>query len=126
MIDKIWQHKNMKESFIGALKGLAIVIKTERNAKTIFVIGIVTIVAGLCFNLSNAELSLLILVIVAVFVCEVFNTLVENILDIIHPDPSPKIKILKDIASSAVLLACIGAAGIGMIIFLPKIIGVGT
>jgi len=121
MINKIWQHKNMKESFLGALRGLEAVIKKERNAKVIFLIGIIVIIAGVYFNLSADEFAILIIVTSGVFVCEVFNTLVENILDIINPRYDNKIKILKDISSSAVLLSSIGAVAIGILIFLPKI-----
>ncbi len=111
----------MKESFLGALRGLEAVIKKERNAKVIFLIGIIVIIAGVYFNLSADEFAILIIVTSGVFVCEVFNTLVENILDIINPRYDNKIKILKDISSSAVLLSSIGAVAIGILIFLPKI-----
>ena len=124
MINKIWQHKNMKESFLGALRGLEAVIKKERNAKIIFLIGIIVIIAGIYFNLSADEFAILIIVTVGVFICEVFNTLVENILDIINPRYDEKVKILKDISSSAVLLSSIGAIAIGILIFLPKILNI--
>lgn len=122
MIGKIWRHKNLKGSFIGALNGLFIVLKTEKNAKIIFIIGIISIILGFLLKLSLNEFIILIIVTIFVFTCEVFNTLVENILDIINPDDDPRIKILKDISSAAVLLASLGAALIGLIIFVPKII----
>ena len=122
MINKVWQHKNMKESFLGSLHGLRIALQTERNAKAIFFIGILVIVAGFLFKISLYEFIIIVLVTVAVFACEIFNTLVENILDMIQPDTDPKIKVLKDISSAAVLIASAGATIIGIIIFLPKII----
>jgi diacylglycerol kinase len=118
----VWKHKNIKESFLGALKGLKTVLKIERNARIIFFIGLIVIVLGFLFKLSLIEFAILIIVIIGVFVCEVFNTLVENILDIIQPQNDPQIKILKDISSAAVLLSSLGAGIIGLIIFLPKII----
>ena len=122
MINKIWQHKNIKESFLGALEGLSVVLKTERNARIIFAIGIIAIIIGLILKVSPFEFMIVILVIVGVFICEVFNTLVENILDMVQPQTDPKIKILKDISSAAVLISSIGAVIIGFIIFLPKIL----
>ncbi|MCM8774429.1 MAG: diacylglycerol kinase family protein [Candidatus Omnitrophica bacterium] len=121
MINKIWQHKNIKESFVGSLKGLMVVIKTERNAKIIFAIGAIVILFGLILKVSIQEFIVIIIVTIGVFICEVFNTLVENILDIIQPQNDPKVKILKDIASGAVLISSVGAAIIGIIIFVPKI-----
>ena len=122
MINKIWQHKNIKESFLGAVKGLGVVLKTERNARTIFIIGILVIISGFIFAVSFYKLTILIIVIMIVFICEVFNTMCENILDLIKPQTDPKIKILKDISSGAVLLSSLGAVIIGVLIFLPKII----
>ena len=114
----------MKESFLAALHGIEVVIEEERNARIIFLIGLIVIIAGIYFNLSSGEFAILIIVTVGVFVCEVFNTLVENILDIVNPEYDKKIKILKDISSSAVLLSSIGAVAIGILIFLPKIFNI--
>ena len=121
MINKIWQHKNIKESFLCAVKGLKIVLRLERNAKIILIAGITVSIAGLFLNLTANEFSILIIVMVGVFICEIFNTLIEKTLDTIQPQYDPKIKTLKDISSSAVLLSVLGAITIGIIIFLPKI-----
>jgi len=121
MINKLWKHKNIIESFQGAFKGAFIVLRTERNAKNILLAGVAAIVAGLFLELSPNEFIILIIVIIGVFTCEIFNTLVEHILDIVKPQDDPHIKVLKDIASAAVLFACLGAAVIGAIIFLPKL-----
>ena len=121
MINKIWQNKNMKESFLGSLHGLRIALATERNAKLIFFFGIIVISLGIILKVSLFEFMIIVLVTSSVLICEVFNTLVENILDMIQPETDPKIKILKDISSAAVLLSSLAAAVIGCIIFLPKI-----
>ncbi len=122
MANKIWKHRNIRESLLGALKGLKVVLATERNARLIFLIGLIVIVFGIIFKLSPDELVILIIVTVGVFVCEVFNTLVEYILNMIQPQNDPKIKLLKDISSAAVLLSSLGAIIIGLILFFPKII----
>lgn len=121
MIKKQWQNKNMKESFLSAVDGIKIAIKTEKNAKRIFIIGVLMLLLSLICNISSVEFMLVILVIVGVFLCEIFNTLVENILDMIQPETDPKIRVLKHISSAAVLIASAGAALVGAIIFLPKI-----
>jgi len=119
---KLWRHKNIKESFLGSLRGLISVIRIERNARIIFCIGLLTLTLALFLGLSYYELAIVIMVIISVFTCEVFNTLVEYICDMIKPQDDPHIKALKDIASGAVLIACISAVIIGTIIFTPKII----
>ena len=53
---------------------------------------------------------------------EMINTAIERICNIVHKEPHPGIKIIKDLAAGAVLLAAFVAAICGTIIFLPKII----
>ena len=53
---------------------------------------------------------------------ELFNTAIETIVDMISPEKNDKAKLAKDISAAAVLAVSIGAAVIGIIIFLPKII----
>ncbi|UCC94488.1 MAG: diacylglycerol kinase family protein [Candidatus Omnitrophota bacterium] len=122
MIQNPWRHKNLKESFLGALKGLAVVLKSERNARIIFLVGLIVLITAIFLQFPFNELVILIIVVISVFVCEVFNTLVENICNMIKPENDPHVKILKDIASAAVFIACIGALAIGMILFLPKLL----
>jgi len=122
MKKKIWRHKNIKESFLGSLRGLISVIKVEKNARIIFCLGIITLFFSLILGLSYYELIIVIIIIISVFICEVFNTLVEYICDMIKPENDPHIKALKDISSGAVLIVCLGAITIGAIIFGPKII----
>jgi diacylglycerol kinase len=52
---------------------------------------------------------------------ELFNTAIEVLVDLVSPDIHPKAKIVKDVASAAVLVAAIFAAIVGLIIFIPKL-----
>ena len=122
MIRKTWRHKSLKDSILGALDGVRIVLKSEKNARIIFTIGVITLILATLLKVDGADLAILIVVVIAVFVCETFNTLVEVILDMIKPHHDPHVKILKDVASGAVLIACLGAIAVGTIIFLPKIL----
>lgn len=121
MTKRPWKHKNLKESIFGAAGGLGQVIKTEKNARIIFCIGVATILLALLLRCSAIELSIIILVVSSVFICEGFNTLLENTFDIIKPTHDGHIKNVKDISSGIVLLACISSATVSMIILLPKI-----
>ena len=121
MIKKSWKHRNLGESIIGALRGLKIVFHAERNARAIIIVGSLVLIAASLLGASLRDHAILVIVIISVFACETFNTLVEVILDMIQPQDDPHVKILKDIASGVVLLASIGAVAIGFIIFLPKV-----
>jgi len=118
---KPWKHKNLNESFKSAARGIIIALKTEKNAKILSCLGLLTIIAALLLGCSTIEIAIIILLVTGIFVCEGFNSLVENTLDILRPNHDPHIKNLKDIASGVVLIASISAAMATAIILLPKL-----
>ncbi len=122
MVGKSWKHRNIRESVIGAFRGLKIVLVTERNARVIIILGCLALIVASFLGANLREYAIVVIVIIAIFACETFNTLVEVILDMIQPQDDPHVKILKDIASGVVLLASIGGIAIGFILFLPKIL----
>ncbi len=58
----------------------------------------------------------------SVLCLEMLNSALEKLADIVEPAFHPQIKIVKDVAAGAVLLASIMSAIIGTIIFLPEIL----
>lgn len=54
------------------------------------------------------------LAIAAVTAAEVFNTAIEHLADHLHPQQHDRIRIVKDCAAGAVLLASIGAVGVAV------------
>ncbi|MBD3246517.1 MAG: diacylglycerol kinase family protein [Candidatus Omnitrophica bacterium] len=121
---KSWHHHTIRESLLSALRGLLIVVRTERNARIIFLIGFAVYVFAIWLRCSLLEMVILLLVILTVFVSEVFNTVVEYLCDMINPETDPRIKIIKDIASGAVLVVCAGAICVGILLFLPRILAI--
>ena len=121
MFERPWRHRKIKDSVVGAFKGLHLVIRTERNARIIAILGVIAIALGFILQISLVEFVIIIVVITIVFAFETFNTITEILLDIIIPERDPHVKVLKDIASGTVLIASINAVIIGGIIFIPKI-----
>ena len=119
---KTYRHKNLKDSFLSSLSGLIYIINTERNARRILAIGLLALWLAWRLRLSAAECAIIVLCVGLVFICETFNTLVEDIIDLFRKKYDPRIKILKDISSAAVLLASLASLAIGLFIFLPKLI----
>ncbi len=114
--------RKFKESLKNALRGLFYVVKTERNAKIILILGTLTLILARILKVDIYELPIILLTIGLVFIAEVFNTLVEELIDLFRKKEDPHIKILKDMASGAVLLSCLVSLGVALIIFLPKIV----
>lgn len=107
------------KSLLTAFQGLVYVVRIERNARFHLIIAVLTLLLAVILGVSNAELAAIFFAIIVVFVAEVINTAIEKMLDIIEPKHSEDVRIIKDIAAGAVLVAAIGAAAIGLAIFVP-------
>jgi undecaprenol kinase len=110
------------QSFIYAWGGIKTSFKSEANFKIHMVAAIVAIALGILLNLSNTEWCAIIFCIAFVLSMEMMNTAIEKLCDVVHKDTHPVIKMVKDIAAGAVLVAAVSSLIIGAIIFLPKII----
>jgi len=62
--------------------------------------------------------ALVIIVVAMVISAELFNTAIEVLCDFVQPDHSEKIKIIKDVAAGAVLVASIGAVLVALVFLL--------
>lgn len=112
--------KKLINSFKYAIEGFVSSFKTERNMKIhILAMGIV-IALGFYLKLSLIEWCFITFAIVLVIGAELFNTAIETIVDMVSPQKNPKAKLAKDISAAAVLALSIGAAIVGLIIFIPK------
>lgn len=105
------------KSFQYAFKGVWQVFVHEQNMRVHVLATIVVLATGAYFNITTTEWCLVVLCIGAVFAAEAFNTAIENLVDLLHPEQHPKAGIVKDIAAGAVLIAAISAAIVGFIIF---------
>jgi diacylglycerol kinase len=65
-----------------------------------------------------------VLTISAVIAAELFNTALENVVDMITSQFSQTAKVVKDTAAAAVLVVSIAAAIIGILVFLPAVYAV--
>lgn len=112
--------KKRVQSFQYAIKGIMDLLRTETNAQIHLCITCLVLLLGLYFDLSSLEWILLTFAIVLVFSAEAFNTAIEHLTDLVSPDYHPLAGKTKDVAAGAVLIAAIGAAIIGLLIFIPK------
>ena len=121
-MDKIkTKTKRLINSFKYAFEGIATSFKTERNMKIHIVMAILVVIVGLFIKITKIEWILCIFSIAIVIASELFNTAIETIVDMITEEKNEKAKIAKDVSAGAVFINAIGAAIIGIIIFMPKI-----
>ena len=105
-------------SFRYAFSGLAQLFRNEPNARLHALATVIVIVAGFIKHLSPMQWVAIVFAIGLVWITEALNTCIEKLCDFscggqIHP----AIKIIKDIAAAAVLVAAITSLVIGIIIF---------
>lgn len=112
---------NVFGSFKFAMAGLREAIFNEPNFQIHTVAGFTALVAARILGFSRNEWIILLFTIAFVLILELFNTALENIVDLVSPDIRPEAKIAKDVAASAVLISAILSIVIGCLLFLPKL-----
>lgn len=109
------------KSFVYALQGIFHCMMKERNFIVHCLLAIAAIIAGFVFGISQTEWMIVLINIAIVIGFEMMNTSIERLCNLLHPQHHPFVKIIKDVAAGAVLVAAMIAAACGSIIFLPKI-----
>ena len=113
--------KKLINSFKYAIQGIFSSFKNERNMKIHIFIMFLIIISGIILKINKYEWIICILCFAIVISGELFNTAIETVVDMVMPYKNDKAKIAKDISAGAVLALAIGAAIVGVIIFVPKI-----
>lgn len=116
--------KKIKNSFKYAIEGIWTSFKTERNMKIHIFIMILVIIAGIILKINKSEWIICIILFAIVIGSELFNTSIETIVDMVMPEKNEKAKMAKDVSAGAVLVVAIGAAIIGLVIFVPRILNI--
>lgn len=109
-------------SFLHAFRGIATMLRTQRNARIHVVVLLLAVGCGFWFGISMVEWCALAVAAGLVFAAEALNTALEFLADAVHPEHHPLVGQAKDVAAGGVLLAAIAAAAVGAIIFFPKIV----
>jgi len=108
-------------SFKYAFNGLKLFFLNDHNGRVHLLAAILAITLSACLKLSIFEWIAILIVIAAVLIAEMINAAIEKLADVVHPEISPKIKIIKDLAAGAVLAAAFLAVAVGALIFIPKL-----
>lgn len=98
-----------------AWAGIRSAFRTERSLRTqmIFAAGVVP--GLLILRPTLIWWGLVGLTVALVLAAELFNTALERLIDHLHPEQHPHIKVVKDCAAGAVLILSIGAVWVGVL-----------
>jgi diacylglycerol kinase (ATP) len=106
------------QSFIArfgfACRGLAGALRSEMSMRVHVAAFVLLFAVLVVFRPEPLWWALAFLASVAVVSAELINTAIEHLADHLHPEIHPSIRIVKDCAAAAVLVAVAGALGVGV------------
>ncbi len=115
--------RKLIKSFRYALRGIWYVLRKEQNLRIELVIAIGVIALMFVFDLTIMERVALFMLIIAVLVLEIFNTIIERVVDMASPRLHPLAETIKNMTAGTVLITATFATVIAIIIFYPHIFG---
>jgi len=107
-----------------ALRGIAAALRTEASLRFQAAVGAAALVVLLALRPPAVWWALVLLASAAVLSAELLNTAIEHLADLLHPQQSPAIRLVKDCAAAGVLIAVLGAVGVGVALLLHVLAGV--
>jgi diacylglycerol kinase (ATP) len=110
-------------SLQAAAHGAWYTVRTQPNAWIELVAVVFVVVAGIWFRLTAVEWAILVLTFTLVLAFEAVNTAIEAVVDLVSPHYHPLAKIAKDAAAGAMIFIVIGAIGVALAIFGPRLWG---
>jgi len=113
--------RSWRDKFVSAFAGLWLAIRTERSFAVHLPMAATVAVFAALLSVSLIETCMLILCVSLVLTAEILNSAIENLARETSREQRPGIAAALDMSSAAVLVASLGAAAIGAIIFLPKL-----
>jgi diacylglycerol kinase (ATP) len=113
--------KGFLNSFRFAFKGIRFGWQ-GRNFRIQCLIALTVVVSGFIFEISRTEWLSMLIIIGLVLSFEIMNTAIEHLVNLISPEFNPLAGKIKDLAAGAVLVLSIIAAGVGLIIFFPRLL----
>ena len=121
-VNKPFKNKNFFEALKNSINGIVLAFISESNIKIDVLATIVVIISAIIIKVTYIEMLILVLTIGLVLFAEMFNSAIENTVDLITEEYNEKAKIIKDISAGAVLITSIAAVIIASIIGINKII----
>ena len=115
--------KKVLKSFKFAYQGLKYAFTYEQNMVVHILVTIVVIILGVLLKISVIEWLFCFIVIGLVIATELINTAIEAVVDLVTEEKKVLAKIAKDTASAAVFVFALVAVFSGLVIFVPKLIG---
>jgi diacylglycerol kinase len=119
------EHEAKREwgaKFCDAYRGIAKARRGDKSFAVHQLAMLAVIVAGVLFDIDRIEWCVLIICMAVVVAAETFNSSIEALAKAVTSEHNENVGKSLDMAAGAVLLAAIGAAIVGLCVFVPRII----
>ncbi len=113
--------RNFWQSLAFAFAGMRHALYSQRNLRIHVTVAAAVVTAGLALRINRSEWAIVVTLIALVIGLELLNTAIEALVDLTSPVLHPLAKVAKDTAAGAILVAAVGSAIVGLIIFLPRL-----
>lgn len=110
---------SLGQSFKHAWDGLMVAFREEQSFRIQLFVGLVAAALALFLPLQRWERSIVILVIAAVLVLELLNSIVERFVDMLKPRVHEYARQIKDLSAAVVFLVALTATVLAIVIFWP-------
>ena len=114
--------RNHTISFKNAFAGLVWAVKTQPNFRVHIVLSLCALMLGTLLSISYVEMILIVFTIILGLTCEMINTSIEAMTDLITTEHRQNAKIAKDVAAGMMLTTAFGAVIVALFVFVPHIL----
>ena len=117
-----FQSRSFQKSVMYALNGVRLAFRSQRNFRKHLVIALLTLAIAFFLRVSIVEFCIILFANTLVLVCEMFNSVIEFVIDAYYKNKWAKLaKLAKDIGAGAVLVSASISAIISLLIYSNKI-----
>lgn len=112
---------SLRWSFTWAFEGIVYVLRTQRNMRIHVAAGTIGLLLALVLGVSRLEFLAVLVAVSIVLIAEMFNTAIEATIDALVTHFHPLVKVAKDVAAGAVLVATVNALAVAYLVFYNRL-----
>ena len=113
---------NFFSSLQHALHGVNTIWRREPNFRIEVFCGLLVLVASYSLGIARFEWIVVLFLIFAVLLCEIANSVMEAVIDLLSPRYHTLAKQIKDMMAAATLLMSVASVIIGVWVFVPYLV----
>ena len=113
--------QSLAQSLYRAALGFINTAKEERNLQIHLGSTLLVLLMAWFFHLNIWEWVVVLFLCFSIIILELLNTIFEKVVDFMKPQMHSYVRNVKDMMAAVVLVAAIGAALVGSLIFIPHI-----